>query len=123
MVSQNPNPTEIKFKININDFQNTNQMKIMMVYANVMDLRTFKVSYIAVDAAVTYLKVNYLERTSLVNVSATSGPRQFVGMHNLSFTADTSHEISVIPLLIGVNASASDTRYIMNWTSTLESST
>lgn len=98
-------------------------MKIMMNYPNDISLTTFKVSYIAVDTAVTYLKVNYLERTNLANVSINSGPRIFAGLHTLTFTANTSHIISVIPLLIGLNVSSTIGGYEMNWTSTLASST
>ena len=112
----------IKFKINIDDYNNLSKMKIMMNYPFDGYLTTFKVSYIAVDAAVTFLKVQYLEKTILTSVSAGSGARQFTGIHTLTFTADFSHTISVIPLLIGLNTTSSG-GYDVNWTSTLKSST
>lgn len=78
-------------------------MKINMTQPTATLWRQFRVSYIAIDPVFTQLKVDYFYVSSLTNVSTGSKVRSYYGVFTLNIgTVDTTHQISIIPLLIGL---------------------
>lgn len=67
-------------------------MKINMTQPTATSWRQFKLSYIAIDAVFTQLRVDYFYQNSLTNVSTGSKARSYYGIFNLQIgTVDTTH--------------------------------
>lgn len=98
-------------------------MKIKMVYASAMSWKTFKVSYMAINPSMTYIKTDYFSQSNPLNVSFASGERQLVGNQALANPVDSTHDISIIPLLVGLNISSADATYQMSWQTKLSNNT
>lgn len=91
--------------LNIQDFTNTNKLQIMMNLVSV-NWNNFKVSYIATDSSLSYIIVNYIDKTFTAQSVATGiGARIYDNYFALSQSVDMSHDISVIPYVTGLQLS------------------
>ena len=79
-----------------------------MVYKSDTNWKTFKVSYIVVDTAFTMVRVDYFAVTDPPNVNTGTGERSYSGTFDLNIgSVDTSHEISIIPFIVGLDCHSS----------------
>lgn len=76
--------------------------------ATTTSYRQFRTSYIAIDKTFSQLRVDYFYRdTGLTNVTTGTGVRSYCGVFTLQIgSIDTTHKISIIPLLVGVNSNS-----------------
>jgi hypothetical protein len=89
-------------------------------------IKSFQVSYLAIDASLSYLKVDYFSQNFIASDSVYSGTgiREISGIKTLAASVDFTHTISIIPLLVGLQfQSVNNSRYIVNWKTTLRSAT
>ena len=66
----------------------------------------FKVSYIATDPSLSYVMVNYIDKSFTAQaVAAGTGTRIYDSYFAISRSVDISHDISVIPYVTGLKTS------------------
>jgi hypothetical protein len=66
----------------------------------------FKVSYIATDSSLSYVMVNYIDKTFTAQSVATgTGSRIYDNYFAISRSVDITHNISVIPYVTGLKIS------------------
>ena len=82
----------LRFKINIPNYTSSTSLNIYMEYPTDTAWVSFAVSYIAVDATFTALRVDYFSQLNPANVGSGVGLRIFTGIFNLNIGAlDMTH--------------------------------
>ena len=113
----NLHETHMKFLVNIPDYTSSTQLTVRMNHPTATTWRHFKVAYIAIDKAFTGLKVDYFSDSSLSAVSTGVGTRSETGTFTLNIgPLDTTHTMTIIPLLIGLDSTTINGEFTVFWT-------